>query len=646
MPPGSLRSFVRAVHDGLAMSQLSPRDRQRASAVLDLLTRESLSLEAHDPPFSCINNDGIPFQFCVSLGTRIGGLRYLTEIGAPSTTLRDRVALTRRRLPGAFRLIGFPCAFDKVLDVLCGLTPDSHVSGACGGVWVAVAFGGGAARMRVYANIGWGPSLSRWERIGSALSGLAARGFGRSLRPLLGVLVPQFTPVGLAVTLPTEPLLLKLYLRPTGGGWESIASVLDRIATPGLDPLRKLPSLLDFTPSDIRERGLLLSFAGLATGGSLDVKVDVCGHCLFQEADPVRAIESLCSATDTDCIPYAHTLDAFREAGEPHIAPLHAFIGVGVHPTNGTRVNVYLKPPAVCTASHDVCRTREAVRAAVNALVERQRGGLWIDYLLPVGASTSWTTAYVADALLDAAPLLGDPTIYDRLALAATALSSRKRPQGWGYNEAVECDADSTALALLVLARLGAPADPSLLARFRNSDGGYGTFRRDDPADSWAHTHFDVTPNVLRALWSMREPVPDDDLAALSDAQTPSGNWRSYWWGTDLFATEAAARVLRLYAIHPERDVRSWITATPVEGAFETALALRAMKWSGDESERIATLTTALLRMQQSNGMWSGSGWLRVTDSTARATEPHGRLYVDGGTVTTATAVAALAVAA
>src|ERR1700722_10729424 len=74
-------------------------------------------------------------------------------------------------------------------------------------------------------------------------------------------------------------------------------------------------------------------------------------------------------------------------------------------------------------------------------LSRQRRDGSWGDWALPPGESSIWTTAFVGCRLTG---------------LAATWLEERIFSDGgWGYNEEVGSDADSTALAILFLASQG-----------------------------------------------------------------------------------------------------------------------------------------------------------------------------------------------
>lgn len=290
---------------------------------------------------------------------------------------------------------------------------------------------------------------------------------------------------------------------------------------------------------------------------------------------------------------------------------------------------------------------RAVERGVKMLLTSAEPGGLWKDYELPVGTSSAWVTAYVANALLDARSLLSDTgELDDACGRARNEIRARFRPgEGWGYHERVEPDADSTALAVLFLQRVGIDdsAARAALLHFRRSDGGYGTFVRTDERNAWGHTHADVLPTVLRAFEER-----DGDLVL--PHRHPAGFWRSYWWHSDVYATEACLRLLSECGRRNECErSRSWLLecATP-SGAFEEALsaaALATLQPDEPVQETQTSLLLSLLESQRNDGSWPAGARLRITlPACARPWDaPSARLYLDGGTFTSATVVGALA---
>jgi hypothetical protein len=314
--------------------------------IFDLLTRESLNFDPSGSAnrFSGICRDGTPWQFCAVIGPASVPIRFLTEVGCPDSPLRRRTALTLTRVARIFDLIG-ACGGEKIAEVLASLTPqdDRHIAG----LWVGVAAGAAVQpRLRLYANNGWGDTTERWLRLIGALRLLNAGQFGASLQPLLPLLVPAFSPVGFAVTIPAHPLLCKLYLRPIGIAWSAIRKLARTTLATGGDGLiaavqHGLARPLEAFP----DHAAVVSVAGPACGGPLDLKLDLCGHCMFgDDAEATATIERWGLSLGLDVSPYRALID---DVGESVARPgsLVAFVGIGRNSTGADRINVYLAPP-------------------------------------------------------------------------------------------------------------------------------------------------------------------------------------------------------------------------------------------------------------------------------------------------------------
>lgn len=639
-------------------------DARRFWRIFDLLTRESLDFARSEAvhPFSGICRDGTPWQFCAVMGSQSAPVRFLTEVGSPSSPLPERTALTLARIAEVFDLIGAP-GQQETAEVVASLSPrdGDHIAG----LWVAFALGAAAPpRVRLYANNGWGDATERWLRLIRALRQLNAGYFGASLQPLLPLLLPAFSPAGFAITVPTSPLLCKLYLRPITPPW-SVVRVLARSVL-GSRAGRFIVGVEDALGQPLEtlpDRALVVSLAGSAAGGALDLKLDLCGHCLFEDdARAARVVERLALSLGLESSPFHAMIEDLAGSGMRLSKNMVAFVGVGGNATGGDRINVYFTPsateersavrvPPVTRNTPDVHR---ALERGLAAILDRQRlDGSWADYELPVGIATTWPTAYTLVALQD---LTDDFARQERVRAARTRaaayLADRFRPgEGWGYNESVEPDADSTALATLALEREGAGNAQSraALLGFRCPTGGFGTFRREDRGDAWGHCHADVNPTVV---WALGESAPDQAVEAMLRAREPSGIWRSYWWVDDLYAIAANLRALRTRRlIHQLMPSRRWLCALDSDGGpFRSALLVGALLELIPDPvarDRLSELVPTLLDWQLPQGLWPGAAALRVTDPAVA--EPWhdrsggGTVYLDCGLITTATAVGSLA---
>jgi hypothetical protein len=283
-------------------------------------------------------------------------------------------------------------------------------------------------------------------------------------------------------------------------------------------------------------------------------------------------------------------------------------------------------------------------------LAAQDASGAWTDWELPPGPSPDWTTAHVGLRLAG----LGEPyyvQLAEALRRAARWLLSRQAPGGgWGYNQAVEPDSDSTAQAVLLFAGTGhlPPQEAcAFLVRHQRQDGGFATFLPDALNGSWGISHAEITPVALLALRAFPNALPEHGLARgvewLRHARRPDGLWNSFWWTTPLVATEWSLSFLDAVGTPVPRSaaLEQWAATD----SLETALLLSIAAAAGT-SRRLERLAQRLLADQASDGSWKSAPALRIT---ARDCERPweaantGRLFVDQRRLHgTATVLAAL----
>lgn len=401
--------------------------------------------------------------------------------------------------------------------------------------------------------------------------------------------------------------------------------------------------------------GLLLNVGvGIADGALIDVKTDICAHCL-----PYTG-EQWCAAADDLTTRFGLPELPLRQTLHRHDVDA-AFLGLGLGVRGDVRVNAYLKADPARGRLTPARRT-VSVTDAVHALAAAQRpDGSWVDYELPVGRSDQWVTGYVGHALAEAtdrpttAPAAREVARDAAHRAADWLLGNRTYPAGWGYNRTTGPDADSTSFALALLRALGRPMpaeDRALVLAHWQDCGGCATFRR---PDGWGAAHPDVTPLAYLAL-------PDEArrerrgalLRYLRDSRGADGGWPAYWWSQGPYATY---RVLQLLTeldrgeldhgdLHcadgPGPGARS-LPEPPPNAPFALACALGVERLRG--GARVEQWEDALLGQQRPDGRWAGMPSLRVTrpDQWTGGPQAFGRSYRDdAGLITTATALSAL----
>ena len=299
----------------------------------------------------------------------------------------------------------------------------------------------------------------------------------------------------------------------------------------------------------------------------------------------------------------------------------------------------------------------KAIRDCVGFLLGHQsESGSWTDWDLPPGRSSAWTTAYVgarlaelpADAKAAAGPALG--------AAAHWLLEHERDGGGWGYDDRVGCDGDSTAHAVLFLALVGIPVADATRARllgFEQPGGGFSTYGRDEGLGTWGRAHPDVSPAAAQALLQIsvaHDPAVERTVRYVLAARTPNGLWNSFWWSSPLYATRSSLSLLRAAATPVDMEAtRAALRRLAPANPFERGLLLESLHLAAEarDSELINTLATQLVADQLDDGSWASAPVLRIPGRDCSApwecADP-GPLYADTDRLfTSATVLSALA---
>jgi squalene cyclase len=322
-----------------------------------------------------------------------------------------------------------------------------------------------------------------------------------------------------------------------------------------------------------------------------------------------------------------------------------------------------------------------ALERGIGFLLAKQHGdGLWRDFATPAGEASEWPTGFVGAALAAAG---ADDAALGR---AADALVARQHDDGgWGYNRRVPTDADSTAWALLFLARTGNGwsgrdrAADCLVRHQRRRSGGVATYREAEPIrrfmgvgrwvrfGGWCRPHTEVTATAGRALAALGPGGHTASVAAawryVRSQQRRDGSWSSYWWTSPHYATleavelalalgqrEAATRAAG-WAIRTQGDDGAWSARGTATSAFATALSLSVLLRAGAGRRPVERAISRLCALQDDDGGWPAHDIMRIplpgdAHPDRRRPRPFGRGVVvrdQHRTFTSAACVAALA---
>jgi squalene-hopene/tetraprenyl-beta-curcumene cyclase len=322
-----------------------------------------------------------------------------------------------------------------------------------------------------------------------------------------------------------------------------------------------------------------------------------------------------------------------------------------------------------------------ALERGIGFLLAKQDGdGLWRDFHTPAGEASEWPTGFIGTALCTAGV---DGRTLDRV---ARALIARQHADGgWGYNESVPSDADSTACVLLFLALTGRRGDSCsraascLISHQRDENGGVATYREPGPIrrfmgvgwwmrfGGWCSPHLEVTATTGRALATLDRhtynPHVDATWRYVRSRQSADGSWNSYWWNSPHYATLQAAELAQLsgdyhfvcraaeWAVLTQDPDGGWSTPGSGTSAFATALCLQLLVHANASGRETRRAVSRLAALQDEDGSWPSHPIMRIPLPGDRDPDEKGRWRIHGGfivadqhrTFTSAACVAALA---
>jgi squalene cyclase len=265
----------------------------------------------------------------------------------------------------------------------------------------------------------------------------------------------------------------------------------------------------------------------------------------------------------------------------------------------------------------------DALAAGLEYILSLQAmDGSWTEWELPPGRSSPWTTAFVGYKLRVLPSHLAKRASAAKQRAAEWLAQAEGTGGGWGYNEIVGPDADSTAFGILFLSSQGRTIQETSydrLCSFHNNDGGFSTYLPQDSNDSWGVSHADVSPIALLAVltkYPRTSSLVQRGVEYVLSQRTSVGLWNSFWWESPLYATEANLSLLS--TVCPKFDTsKSYesLAGMAPQNAFEAALLLSSMLYvrPGYRSDATGPLIDWIIERQQGDGSWESAPILRVT---------------------------------
>ncbi len=222
------------------------------------------------------------------------------------------------------------------------------------------------------------------------------------------------------------------------------------------------------------------------------------------------------------------------------------------------------------------------------------------------GDSTAWSTAYVARLLQQIDP--------ERVKGSVEILSNLQNIDGgWGYNDSVPSDADSTANVLLFLKQSGLIDEEKyshaikFLKLHQHENGGISTYTQENlqamgyRGEGWSMPHVCVTALVAEVFEGDEK---EKALHFLQSQRQFDGSFPAYWWASDVYATYQAMKI-----IGADSQVIEYFKSIGYENIFDLSIKIQALASLGLDTE---TLVNELLKKQQEDGGWSSSPILKI----------------------------------
>lgn len=306
---------------------------------------------------SRLNLDGTPIQFALALGHPTVPLQFLSEAGNPDMSrseAREFIDQTVRALSALLHLNG---DLDSVLHLIhrASAVDARNVDPDRGGnFWVGAGFAsGGKSGVKIYINGKSGAPSERWSKFEDFAEYFGAAKTHQQLRQLVA---GKMTPLGMAVS-------LQQYENPNGriylSGYGNYVSYYENLlrhfgGRQSIEPFREYTRVMLGKDHAYPTQSAVFS-VGFEQGADAppDVKIEFCGHCLFQgdvEARE-RCLEWL-TLRNIDARAYTDQLEVLAGQMSSTKVNTHVYLGLGWKKQR-EYTTIYLKPhPVAATTSN------------------------------------------------------------------------------------------------------------------------------------------------------------------------------------------------------------------------------------------------------------------------------------------------------
>ena len=316
--------------------------------VYETICKESLSTPIGKKPsfLSRINDDGLPFQIALSLGSHPNTLKFLSEVCIPGSSNLDRIMLSRNRIKILASLL---CqeSTEQMAFLLNRMAPTDDptlIADPAGAYWIGVRFSEKTSpTLQVYINAKWGTEPKMWERLDEF-----AKFFNNyeEWSAAKSLFTNGMKPLGMLITAQRDlPLGGRIYLSSHDSPLSYYEDMIRSFTNGACNEL--FQQFLDiFLPrtSEYPMKFIVCSF-GIGCDLVPKFKFEICGHCIFKsDNDALDKCLYWAKVTKVDPKIYFRVLKIISGGNISTTKNnVHKFFGIGFH-DNKVDSSIYLKP--------------------------------------------------------------------------------------------------------------------------------------------------------------------------------------------------------------------------------------------------------------------------------------------------------------
>jgi hypothetical protein len=299
-----------------------------------LLCRESLAFPYGRRPSrpSRLNADGTPFQFSLTVGASRPPFQFVTDTGARCGSNAQRISADRDLIRELSVLCDADHSLPETYRLLDEIAPPSDaglLAEEAGATWLGMSFSPGQRpRLKIYINVKWGDSVTRWARLAAFSGHLGAAACWAGARAVIG---GELEPLGASLVIGARSTSGRIYLSGYGkpfSYYEKLARTFGGAVFQ--EHLRRYGEALLQGDYAYPTQSVVCSL-GIRSGWPADFKVELCGHCAFDS--DVEAKERCVELLQRLNLSTAHYLPVVDLLSQSQLSAsgtrLHSYLGTG-----------------------------------------------------------------------------------------------------------------------------------------------------------------------------------------------------------------------------------------------------------------------------------------------------------------------------